>query len=59
MYYRLKAAHDFVLKSTERRKLERISDAKEAYEKLKRNFPESKYTKEADEMLATLNKEKK
>ena len=59
LYYRLKAAHDFVLKSTERRKLERISDAKEAYEKLKRNFPESKYTKEADAMLATLNKEKK
>ena len=59
LYYRLKAAHDFVLKSTERRKLERISDAKEAYEKLIRNFPTSKHKKEAETMLATLNKEKK
>ncbi len=59
LYYRLKAAHDFVLKSTVRRKVERINDAKEAYEKLIRNFPESKFKKEADKMLATLNKENK
>lgn len=58
LLYRLKAAHDFVLKSTTRRKPDRIKDAIEAYNKLKRNFPESKFTVEADEMLATLNKEK-
>ena len=59
LYYRLKAAHDFVLKSTIRRKPERIKDAIEAYEKLKRNFPESKYMEEANKMVVTLNAEKK
>ena len=58
MYYRLKAAHDFVLKSYDRRKEERIKDAIEAYEKLKRNYPESQYMEEANEMLAVLQKEK-
>lgn len=58
LYYRLKAAHDFVLKSTDRRKPERIKDAIEAYEKLKRNYPESKYMEDSNEMLATLQSEK-
>ncbi len=58
-YYRLKAAHDFVLKSTDRRKSVRINDAIEAYEKLKRNYPESKFMEESNEMLATLSKEQK
>ena len=57
LYYRLKAAHDFVLKSFDRRKLERIKDAVNAYDKLKRNFPDSKYLVDANEMLATLQKE--
>ncbi len=57
LYYRLKCAHDFVLKSTDRRKEERIKDAIEAYDKLKRNFPESKYMEDSNEMLATLQKE--
>ncbi|WP_298778591.1 outer membrane protein assembly factor BamD [uncultured Polaribacter sp.] len=58
LYYRLKSAHDFVLKSTDRRKPERISDAIEAYEKLKRNFPETKYKKDSDKMLAKMQSEK-
>ncbi|MDO6812212.1 outer membrane protein assembly factor BamD [Tenacibaculum soleae] len=57
LYYRLKATHDFVLKSTQRRKPERIKAAIKAYDKLKRSFPESKFMKESNEMLATLNKE--
>ncbi|CAM1347053.1 outer membrane protein assembly factor BamD [Tenacibaculum insulae] len=57
LYYRLKAAHDFVLKSTDRRKSERIKTAIKAYDKLKRSFPESKFMEESNEMLATLNKE--
>jgi len=57
LYYRLKCAHDFVLKSTDRRRKERIKDAIEAYDKLKRNFPESKFMEESNEMLATLQKE--
>ena len=59
LYYRLKCAHDFVLKSTDRRKESRIKDAIEAYEKLERNFPESKFMEESKEMLATLKEEEK
>jgi outer membrane protein assembly factor BamD len=57
LYYRFKAAHDFVLKSTDRRRLERIKDAIEAFEKLERNYPESKFIKDSKEMLSTLQKE--
>ena len=58
IYYSFKAGHDFVLKSYDRRKLERISDATEDYERLKKSFPESKYLEDANEMFATLQKEK-
>lgn len=58
LYYRLKAAHDFVLKSTDRRKPERIKDAIEAFEKLERNYPNSQYMEESKKMLATLQSEK-
>lgn len=57
LYYRLKAAHDFAIKSTQRRKAVRIKDAIKAYEKLKRNFPESKFMEDSNKMLATLQKE--
>ena len=46
------------MKSFDRRKLERISDATEDYERLKKSFPESKYLEDANEMFATLQKEK-
>ncbi|MDX6746315.1 outer membrane protein assembly factor BamD [Polaribacter sp. PL03] len=58
LYFRLKAAHDFVLESTDRRKPERIEDAIGAYDKLKKVFPESQYLEDSDLMLATLHKEK-
>lgn len=58
LYYRLKSAHDFVLKSTIRRKPERVVDAMAAYDKLIRNFPDSKYKIEAEEMLQTMKEEK-
>ncbi|SEB53579.1 Beta-barrel assembly machine subunit BamD [Tenacibaculum sp. MAR_2009_124] len=57
LYYRLKAAHDFAIKSTPRRKLVRIEEAVKAYNKLKRNFPESKFLGDSDKMLAALHKE--
>jgi len=59
LYYRLKAAHDYVLKSYDRRKPERIRDAIDAYQKLKRNFPESRFMEDSDKMLATLKEEDK
>lgn len=59
LYYKLKASHDFALKSTTRRKEERLNEAVKAYDKLKRNFPESKFLKDSDEMLATIKEEQK
>jgi outer membrane protein assembly factor BamD len=58
LYYRLKAAHDFVLKSTDRRKEERIEVAMEAYSKLEKNFPESQFMEDSNLMLATLQDQK-
>jgi outer membrane protein assembly factor BamD len=58
LYYRLKAAHDFTLKSYDRRKAERIKVAMEAYDKLIRNYPETKFKVEVDKMVAKLQKEK-
>ena len=57
LYYRFKAAHDFVLKSTDRRRLERITDAFEAFEKLERNYPESQFMGDSKVMLSTLQNE--
>ena len=57
LYYRFKAAHDFVFKSTDRRRLERIKDTYSAFEKLERNFPESMYMAECKQMMQDLNKE--
>jgi outer membrane protein assembly factor BamD len=57
LYYRFKAAYDFELKSTDRRKSERIKVAIEAYDKLKRNYPESKFMEECNEMLEVLQKD--
>jgi outer membrane protein assembly factor BamD len=57
LYYRFKAAHDFVLKSTDRRRLERIKDALEAFEKLERNYPESQFMEDSKVMLSTLQSE--
>lgn len=59
LYFRLKAAHDFVMKSTRRRKSERIKIAIKAYNKLKINFPESKFMKDSNAMLVALNNEQK
>lgn len=58
-YYKLKAYHDLALKSTPRKKEERINDAIKAYQKLIKTFPESKYLKESNEMLSNLQSEQK
>jgi outer membrane protein assembly factor BamD len=57
LYYRFKAAHDFVLKSYDRRRLERIKDALEAFDKLERNYPESQFMEDSKAMLLTLQSE--
>ncbi|MFD0992121.1 outer membrane protein assembly factor BamD [Tenacibaculum geojense] len=58
LYYRFKAAHDFALKSTRRRRVERIKEAEKAYDKLIRNFPKSQFLDESNQMLSVLRKEK-
>ncbi len=57
LYYKLRAYHDLAIKSSTRKKENRIKDAMNAHEKLMRNFPKSIFAKEANEMLANLKKE--
>lgn len=59
MFYILKASHDLALKSTLRRKEERLNNALKAYNKLKKTFPESKFLADSDKMLATITEEQK
>lgn len=59
LYYRFRAYHDLVLVSTDRKKKDRIVDAKEAYQKVLRNFPKTKYLKEMDDMMEDITKEEK
>ena len=59
LYYRFKAFHDLVIVSTERKKPNRIKDAIAAYEKLVRNFPESKFLKDSDKLLIEIKNEQK
>ena len=59
LYYRLKAYHDLVLVSTVRKKEERINEAISAYDKLLRNFPQTKYLADSDKMLNKIKEEQK
>jgi len=59
LYFRFKAFHDLAVVSTERKKLNRIKDAIAAYEKLVRNFPESKFLKDSDKLLLEIKNEQK
>jgi outer membrane protein assembly factor BamD len=59
LYFRFKAFHDLVIVSTERKKPNRIKDAIAAYEKLVRNFPESKFLKDSDKLLLEIKNEEK
>tara|TARA_R110001632_G_scaffold116951_4_gene228797 strand:+ start:10411 stop:11232 length:822 start_codon:yes stop_codon:yes gene_type:complete len=59
LYYRFKAYHDLVIASSKRKKEERIKDAFAAYDKLKRNFPTSKFTEDSDKLLSELKNEQK
>lgn len=57
LYLKIEAATNLALNSTELRKKERLEDAKEAYEALFRYFPESKYEKDAGNLLSKVDKE--
>lgn len=57
IFYRLKASYELGMNSVQHKKEKRLNDAVKAYEKLKRNYPESKYLKDSDKMLKELNQE--
>ncbi|WP_243739419.1 outer membrane protein assembly factor BamD [Flavicella sediminum] len=59
LFYKLKASYELGMRSTERKKLPRIEAAIKAYDKLKRNYPNSEFLKESDKLLETLQQEKK
>jgi outer membrane protein assembly factor BamD len=57
-YYKFKASYQLGVNSTSRKKILRIKAAVKAYEKLKRNYPDSKYLAETEKLYRELQKEK-
>ncbi len=57
IFYKLKASYELGMNSVIYKKEKRLKDAVKAYDKLKRNYPESEYLKDSDKMLKDLNKE--
>ena len=55
MFYKFKASNDLAVKSVFSKKEARLKSAIKAYERLKRNYPESEYMKESDKMLEKIN----
>ena len=56
-YYKLKSATILALNSTFQKKEERLEEAREAHRLLLKNYPETKYSKEAQDLLDSLEKE--
>ncbi len=57
LYYKLKASYDLGMKSILSKKEYRLLNAKAAYSKFKKSFPDSKKMKDANNMLKQLDKE--
>ncbi|TAI49069.1 outer membrane protein assembly factor BamD [Flagellimonas allohymeniacidonis] len=57
LYYKIEATTSLALNSTENRKKERLEDAQESYNTLMRYFPESKFKKKADDLVAKVQEE--
>ncbi|MBO0341234.1 MAG: outer membrane protein assembly factor BamD [Bacteroidota bacterium] len=57
LYYRIEAATNLAVNSTEDKKKERLEDALDSYNNLLRYFPESKFKEEADKLAETIQKE--
>ncbi|GAB1309566.1 outer membrane protein assembly factor BamD [Urechidicola sp. KH5] len=55
MFLKFKASHDLALKSVFSKKEERLKAAESAYDRLKRNYPESSYFKEGDKLMKDVN----
>jgi len=57
LYFKFKSAYELGLNSTLGKKEERLSNAKMAYQKFQKSFPESKKMKEMNNKLSQINKE--
>ena len=57
LYYKLKANYDLGMKSILSKKEQRLIDAKLAYNKFQKSFPDSKKMKEANNMLKQIDEE--
>ncbi|NND15183.1 MAG: outer membrane protein assembly factor BamD [Eudoraea sp.] len=57
LFLKVEASTNLALNSTDLRKKERLDNAKEAYNSLFRYYPESKYEKQAGNLLNKINKE--
>jgi len=56
-YYMLLANYDYALKSIENKKIERLNNAKDAYNALLSTFPQTIYEKDAKSVLKNIDKE--
>ena len=57
LFYRMKALTNLAMNSTEQKKRQRLADAKTAYNTLKKNFPQSKFDKDANNLMEKIEKE--
>jgi len=57
LYLKLEASTNMALNSYESIKQERLKNAKDAYQVLKKQYPETKFTKKADNLLEKIEKE--
>ena len=57
LYYRIEAATNLALNSTENKKQERLQDALSSYNNLMRYFPETSFKKKADNLSEKIQKE--
>ena len=55
LYTRLHSAYEWAINSVEHKKEERLQVAKEAYETLMKAYPDTKFKKDANTMLAKVN----
>ncbi|MGB5818229.1 MAG: outer membrane protein assembly factor BamD [Saonia sp.] len=57
LYYKFEATSSIAFNSFENKKPERLAEAKDAYNTLKKYFPETKYAKKADNLMEKVEKE--
>lgn len=56
-FYKFKSAYELSMRSSFTKKYKRLIAAEKAYVKLERNYPESKYLKESQDLLKKVQKE--